>query len=423
MPRRDTALTAILLAIYLVLAVPAFSGLANPDLMAAWAAALAYADGAGPAVYGLHDAPFDTLAPPALHTAFERIGYDEPRYAYIYAPLWLALLAPLTAVSGPEPFLLAATWANNLMLPGMVLLAWRLARRSGPGGTAGLPAPAFLLIGLAALAGGYVGGLALYQNQVQIAVAFLILLAAERTGARAPVAAGLALALAAALKSYPVLLAVIWIGQRDWRALAAFGLGGAALGGLSLALAGWEMHAAFLSQLRQIADTALLTSVTLNLPALAANLGLAGDLTSIFHWNGLPAEVYVAPRPGWLGIASGIGLAAVLLAGWRRAAQGGPAGDPLLWPVLAGAVSLMTPVSWSFHYLATMAALPALIDRFGPWRGGALTATVAGTLSFPAIPLWRAVLPVAEPLQLSGTLAVLVMVVALGWTSGPRQAG
>lgn len=400
MTRRDMLLTIVLSATYVVLAVPAFSGLSNPDLTAAWAAAMAWQDGAGVAVYGASDGAFDTLAPASLTAAFDQLDYSDHRYAYIYAPLWLAVLGPLTEWMTLEAFLTGATWVNVLSVLGMCGLAWRMSDRK-------LPLPAFVLIGLAVQLGTWVTGLALYQNQVQIFVALLVLAAADRTAARAPIAAGIALALAAALKSYPVLLVVIWIGLRDWRAIAAFAISGGALALASVALTGWEMHVAFLGQLAQVAGSVLLSPVTLSLPGLAANLGLLEGLSPIAPVPGGPATLQVGLQPSWLRAVSVVGLIAVLAAAQRRPQ------DPVVWAVAACGISLCTAVSWSYHYMTALAVLPVVIDRLGWVRGGGVTLAVAAILSFPLIPFWRALLPVPEPLQLAGTVAVVMMLIAL----------
>ena len=403
MSNRDVFLTAILAAIYLLLAIPAFSGLSNPDLMAPWAAAMAWTEGAGPELYAGTDAPFDTLAPPALQAAFDRLDYQDPRFGYIYPPLWLAVLGPLTEAVPYPAFLTAATWANNLMMVGMVALAWRAVR------PARVPLPLFLLLGLLALALTQVGGLALYYNQVQIAVSFLVVLAAERTAARAPLAAGVALALAAALKGYPALLAVIWLGQRDWRALAAFALSGAGLAALSVGLTGWDMHLAYLDQLQQVAATAFVTPVTFSLPSLLAHLTMVETMEPVSYGAAHPSQIVVAWQPGWMRAATLAGLAGVLAGTFWAARRG----DPLLWAVAAGAVSLCTAVAWSHHFLVTFAFLPALIGRLGWPLGGGLAFLGAAAVSYPAVPLWGRLLEAYAPLQIGGTVAVLAVVVAL----------
>ena len=410
MTRRDQLLCGIITVAYLALAIPAFSGLPNPDLMAVWGGAMAWMDGAGVDIYAGTDQPFDTLAPQALQAAFDRIDYNAPRFGYIYPPLWLALLGPLTDVTGYETFLSVVTWANNLMMPAMVGLAWAAARPT-------LPAPLFLLIGLACLVLTQVGGLALFYNQIQIAVSFLIVLAAERTNARAPVAAGIALALAAALKGYPVLLIVLWIGSRDWRALVAFALTGAALAATSVALTGWDMHIAYLDQLRQISGTVLVSPVTFSAPSLIAHLTMVPEMAPVDYGAEHASQIIVAWSPVWLRAASTLGLLAVLAATWRLARQR----DPVLWALSAGAISMMTSVAWSHHYLVTFAMLPVLISRLGWKTGCGFVAIGAGLVSYPAIPLWRDLLSTYAPFQIGGTLAIFVALVGLSLALSRRR--
>ena len=398
MTARDALLCAIVAAIYLLLAIPAFLGLGNADLMAPWAAAMAWTDGAGPAIYQAGDQPFDTLATAPLDDAFDALAYTDPRFAYIYPPLWLALLGPVTETISYPVFLAAATWANNLMMIAIVWLAWRASRPT-------IAAPLFLAVGLAGLALTQVGGLALFYNQVQITVSFLVVLAAERTQARAPVAAGIALALAASLKGYPVLLALIWIGLRDWRALLSFIIAGAALALTSVLLTGWEMHRAFLGQLLQVGRTAFLTPITFNLPALLVQLTMVDQLSPVSYGPEHSSRILVGWQPSWMRVLSGLGLVAVLAGTTWVARQR----DVLVWALAAGAISMLTAVAWSHHYVVTLAFVPAIIGRLGWVRGGTLVAVGLAMISYPAVPLWRSILDAYAPLQIAGTLSIMLL--------------
>ena len=93
---------------------------------------------------------------------------------------------------------------------------------------------------------------ALLLGQTQILVFFLCLLAFERYIAGAFFAAGVALALAACLKITPAAFALIFLFDRNGRALAAFMVSGMVMLALSYAVAGPELHLTYLSHLRTI---------------------------------------------------------------------------------------------------------------------------------------------------------------------------
>ncbi len=400
---RQAQITALVLATYMAVALQIFIGLPNPDLATAWAAAELFRAGEAAGIYGAGSVPFDTLARGAHAERLEALGYAGESFAYIYPPLWIALLAPLTGLIGLDTFLAVVTVLNCALVPAMVLLAWRATESR-------LPAPAFLLIGLAALLATPVGALGLFQNQVQIAVCFLILLAADRSRAGAGAAAGAALALASALKLYPVLLVVIWIARRDRRALLSFALTGGGLGLLSIALAGWPLHSAFLSQIAAVSGTLLTSPGSVNLPAILAALGAGAPLTLIDYGTGQVPGLAVGPMPTWLGLLLKTGLVLVLLLLWR-ASHAVPQG--VLWAVGAGAISLLTSVSWSFHYMAVLAVAPWLIDRFGPWRGGATLGLTLLPMSYLLIPVWRDLGPGPQLIGVVTTLAMIALIAAL----------
>ena len=64
-----------------------------------------------------------------------------------------------------------------------------------------------------------------------------------------PVAGGISIALAAALKLYPALFVVFFLRKNQWRALAGLVAGLVILAGLSVHLFGWEVHRIYLSQI------------------------------------------------------------------------------------------------------------------------------------------------------------------------------
>lgn len=122
---------------------------------------------------------------------------DRTVFSYVYPPLWAALLAPLTDALGPQGFANAVSLIQVPILAASVPLAARLLR------PAAMPLAVWTLLGLFALAFSVQSYLALWHNQPSITVAFLVLVAFVCAVEDRPVAAGAALALAAAVKLTP----------------------------------------------------------------------------------------------------------------------------------------------------------------------------------------------------------------------------
>ena len=383
--------TAILAGLALLL-VPAG---ASSDLRALWLAADAVRTGG--TIYPPATLPF-TMSPPEAWLAAHP---DEPVYPYLYPPLWAAFFAPIAERVDFETAASVMRVVNAVLLAGCTVLAWRIVRP-------GVHWAVFIGLGGAGLFWTFAGSLALMENQPQILVSFLILLALERLRADAPIAAGAILALAAALKVYPVLFALIWIIAGERRAPLAFAALGGVLGVASVALVGWPAHAAFLETLGAISQSVLLTPVS---------YGFAPALAQITAPNAL--VLHDAPQGGgWLVmtlptatsfLAKGLLVAAVVTIGlaMRRA-------EPILrwqalWPVGLLAVSLLGPLAWAYHFIPAIVLAPALLDRFGPRAGALALGAVLVPLStlFAEAALARGLGP--EKLQIVGTCALFAL--------------
>lgn len=388
-PAGGVAVLAALAALLLVL-VPAGQ---STDLRALWLAAAHFAAGDTANVYPPVGAVF-TMAPPP---AWEAAHPGEDLYPYLYPPLWAALAAPVTAHLPFETLAGVMRVLNALMLAGTLGLAWRVTG-------ARLPFPVFAMLGALILSQTFAGSLALMENQPQIAVSFLVLLALDRLKAGAATAAGAALALAAALKVYPVLFALLWLATGERRATAAFALAGAALAALSVGLAGWALHETFLATLASIANTVLLTPVSYGLTPAVAQIAARGAFVYQEAAHGGWLVMALPPVANALARALLLAVLAALALAMRRAA---PADRwALLWPAALLAVSLLGPLSWAYHYIPALACAPVLLDRLGARAGGVALALVVLPLSTLGAGLaLDAGLP-AEHLQIAGTLAL-----------------
>jgi hypothetical protein len=86
-------------------------------------------------------------------------------------------------------------------------------------------------------------------GQMHLVVFFLVAATVWLMKRQQPVAGGVSIALAAALKLYPVLFLVFFVRKKQWRAVAGLVAGLVILAGLSVYLFGSEVHRIYLSQI------------------------------------------------------------------------------------------------------------------------------------------------------------------------------
>jgi len=405
--RQDLILTALLIAAFTAVSVLYHRGVPSSDLMALYLAGQEYAAGNMDGLYPV--APVFDLSVPVdwrQLAAAHGLG-DMVLYPFIYPPLWAAVMAPLSTMISPQTLFFAATVVNPILLGAGAVLTWRILR------------PAFTLprwVGLCLLLAllSHIGLIALYQNQPQILVSCLILLAIERARADAPVAAGAVLALAAAIKLYPLFFVVIWLASGNRRAVLAFSAYGAALGGLSLLLAPIATHQQFLAQLAAVADTVVLTNLVYTFETALGQFALKGQFTLSAIGAG-----FVAAKPLWLGLLGKAALVAALALIWRAARRASSARlYTAIWPAALILVSLFGPLAWAYHYLTVTMFLPALLFR-------PTDRLLALALFLPlSLPVLTALSALPLPFfagQLAATLA-LTGLAALFWARGQPDA-
>lgn len=308
----------ILIGAFTTISVMTFRGAPSPDLLASWVAGQMWAAGETGQIYPALDTVFPMLPPEGWPKHLAAQGYVGAVFPFVYPPIWAVLTGALTRLFSLAVFEDAATLLNPLALGGM---CWLALRATGPGK---LPRPVLLAVGLFLMLVTLPGAVALEQNQPQILVSLLIVAAIERDRAGAPRAAGIALAVAASIKLYPVLFTVIWLARRRWGALATFTIAGAVLGGASVALAGWPLHAEFLALVGSIRHTALVTSFTYGIDAGIAQIWFA-DALRFVTGHGQTGDVTrgwtILEKPGaWVALSTAA-LVAVLGAAAAVAAR------------------------------------------------------------------------------------------------------
>ncbi|MDU8943004.1 glycosyltransferase family 87 protein [Ovoidimarina sediminis] len=398
MTRQTLGLMALICACAAFSAVR-FWGVNSPDLLATWMAGVSFARGDHSAVYPQLGEVFTMRPPEAWITELRSDGYDGAIFPFIYPPLWAWVTGHFSRLAEYENFVRVATVVNPVLLGLTLWLAARLAAGR-------LGAMAFVAIGVVLFASTTIVLGALEQNQPQILVAFLTVLAIERTRSGAAVTGGVALAIAASLKLYPALFALFWLARGERRAAASFALAGAGLGLLSIAVAGWPLHAEFLAQIRTISNTVLVTVFSHSADPVLGQFVFPANLT--------PVESLASGAPGgWLVMAkppvwAALNTAAILvaLAGLAALARSRFGADPLFWPLAITVIALLSPLSWGYHYIAAIAFVPALIDRLGSGPG---LVTCLVLLAPTSVPYVFSDLPVLAFDAYAGLLGTLAM--------------
>ena len=387
------------------------AGSRNADLMASWIAGHFLHAGLSDQIYPGYTEAFSLHPHPTWHAFVEATDYQGPIFPFIYPPIWAWLMGHIGTIEAFQLFASFALFANIGMLAATLWLAMRVSGQ-------GMPPVAYVALGVVLLAGTPVGVLPLAEGQPQILVSFLLVLAIERCWSGNQVAAGTALALAAALKLYPAIFVLIWLVTGERRALGSFAIVGAGLAGLSVALTDWDLHRAFLSDLSIISNTVLVTAVSTNVQASVAQLFFAGDLMRVpaievgGATNVAPAWQYLVPDHGfrWLfkGFLLGI-LAGIIWAASRTQPETRAA---LVWPLSLSLTALVLPLTWIYYFIPGIAFLPGIAWRLGRVGGGLAFAAVFLPICWQVVPFWRGIIALPVMFQLVATLAMCALTIA-----------
>lgn len=401
---RDQILAVVFVVLAAALAMPGFGTAGSLDFLALWMAGEAVANGTPALIYPPDTGVFTMTPPPEWLETLAARGHDDPVYPFIYPPLWAWLMAPVTQVTTFETATVLLRGALAALLAGTLLAARRLAAPDSPL----LP---WLAAGVMMLMLTTTGMIALFQNQPQILVAFLTVLALERAGRGVPVPGGALMALAAAIKLYPALLALLWLARGQYRAFGAFLVTGGALAGLSVAVAGWPLHARFLDLIGMISGTVLSASQSHTTDVLFAQILWPFQFSFI-------EDITAETENGWLVLEKSAGFAAfgkgLQLATLAALAWAGRRGmvAAAFWPLAMVALSLTGPLAWSYHYIAPLAFAPMLLARREATARRVFLAVFALISLFwirvPSVPFWPWI-----PAQFAGTVAMLIYAGAL----------
>ncbi len=289
-------------------------------------------------------------------------------YPYVYPPIWAALLGPVTKVITFSAFSKLAFFVHFVLIYLSMFLSWRLAGRPGVFVAWALVLSVYMFAALPGMA-------ALSQNQPQILVVFLMLLGLERLAAGHSVSAGIALALAATLKITPVLLIVLFILQKDWRGFWAMVATGAAIVVASFALAGVDMHLAYLAYVAEMGNTVFISKLNWS---LASSLYLLST-EAMPYSAGTFGVAYAVELPPWISLTSTALLLGGLVYWLMRLRAAPPSLRPILYAIVFVWIGFFGPLGWAYYYLPVLFLWPAVI-LYAPslvWRLGTFVAFMA----------------------------------------------
>ncbi|MEZ5716209.1 MAG: glycosyltransferase family 87 protein [Paracoccaceae bacterium] len=377
-PRQQIVLFSVLLIVWAAWTLFAHWNGAHLDISALFMAGWLYGDGRMDEIYAAAPRILDAPDLPIWREVMTALG--EPKRAitpYIYPPIWAALLAwPAHALAPMTFYHVAFAWHMAAMLAGAVLAytAFPPDRR-----------PHHLAWGLSAFAilfGTWPVVNAFLTNQPQITVNLFVLLAFWLLVRGREWGAGAALGLAAAIKVSPILFALIFIANRNWRALAA---ALAVSGGIALAsilVTGWPLHEVFLERVGQINGFIVEAKVNYSPEAL---LYQAAQL-----WRGEPigdgreALSYVFDEPLWITLVTKTAFLGFLAALYLSTRGIDARVRPLLQLFcLSTMTALFGPLSWSHYFVVPMLLMPALFLVMPERRAwGWIAAVLIGTSLF-----------------------------------------
>lgn len=274
-------------------------------------------------------------------------------YPYIYLPWVAALLSPIARHFSAQSVMNAALLLNCALLVWSVFLARKIMAPKA------IPLWVWVGISLALLMTSATSVTALSLGQVQILVFTCCLLAFERYRAGAFYAAGAVLAFAACLKITPAAFAIVFLWDRNWRAILAFAAICAVVGVLSFLWIGLPLHFEYLDLIGKLSKQVLISSIGLTLEGFVFQIWDLVNGTAPIHVS----TQYIYPKPVWIDHITKAAFITGLIAIWmstRRLAKDQKLGRQIL--TLSILIPLTGPIGWVHYFLLTTLLLPGLLD-------------------------------------------------------------
>ena len=338
-----------------------------PDLSALFMAGHLFGTGQHDLIYAAPPG-FFVVPPPEWADILPTVDLANKNVlAFVYPPLWAAIVSPLSAL-GHQVFFHTFALLEIAAMGGSIFMAWKLCRPFA------IALWAWVLLSLALMATSLIVFTAVTHLQPQIIVVFLILLAFERYGAGKSGTAGALLAFAAIMKLSPAGLILIFLFDRNWRALAVFTLVCAAFALASLAVIGIDLHRDFLHSTALASEGVFISTINYSFETLLH--GLIGNIDFARH-------IYTVADTAYIPQISKAVLVVALL--WMVQRTGRlPEAQRLMARLflISLLISSFGPLSWSHYFLPQVFLLPGLIGLLRPGLGMILCTVFAITTSW-----------------------------------------
>lgn len=264
---------------------------------------------------------------------------------YIYPPFWAMLLQPLVPL-GEEAFL-NVLWALNLLaLMGFYWLLYTVLARYGfSRRAAALTVTLFMLANMPLLR-------TLYYMQVNLHVLNLIFVS-MLAYPRSRLVSAFCLAVAAHLKASPLVLALAFLLERDWRWLAWLAFFGFFFFGVTLLSDGFQPYTSYLHNL-----SLLNQPHGMNFRETSFD-SLFWTLSALLKFDGAWAQAGIYLSKAALGLATGLVLFRVVRS--QAFHQGESANLLNALPPLMILMNMYSPLVWEHHGLFLMLSTCALL--------------------------------------------------------------
>ncbi len=354
--RRDLIIAALCGLVFVMFAVAEFWNYWGKDFSAYYYAGKFFHAGELSEIYAGPPKIIGPEMPESWRAAVRADGFESAQtFPFLYLP-WMAwAMVPVAANVAPLTAMNVALILNIGLSMLSVVLSWRLFAA-----TTRISLGLWSCLSLGVLMLSAIPIVALSLGQIQILVVALVLLAFERYRASMVVLAGVLLAAATMIKITPAAFAIIFLWDRNWRALGTFVAATLLFLAGSVLVAGWELHRIQFERMTQLGAQLNITNVGVSLEAFLF------QVVDVFRDTALPdpgVEVSV-PRPGWLDLTvKGVFVAGlgVIWAATRRLPIDQRLPEQLF--ALAILLPLCAPLGWMHYYLLAAYFLPALFAR------------------------------------------------------------
>ena len=351
--RRDLVIATLCALVFVVFVLAEFWNYWGKDFSAYYYAGKFFHAGDLSQIYAGPPKVIGPEMPESWRAAVRADGFETAQtFPFLYLP-WMAwAMAPVAAHVSPLAAMNVALVLNIALSMLSVFLSWRLFAA-----TTRISFGLWACLSLGVLILSAISIVALSLGQIQILVFTLVLLAFERYRAGKVVLAGVLLAAATMIKVTPAAFAIIFLWDRNWRAVGTFVATALLFLAGSIAVAGWELHRVQFDLMSQLSAQLNITNVGVSLEAFVY------QVVDIFRESAPPhpgVEISV-PRPGWLDLvvkgvfALGLG---VIWAATRRLHVDQRLPEQLI--ALAILLPLCAPLGWMHYYLLAAYFLPAL---------------------------------------------------------------